>query len=485
MATESRRFTPATAAMLAVLALAVLVRLYGISGRIFEEDELYTLRDSIDFGAAASADGAPGIAGRPLYYVLQHGLLELIPSEPFYLRLPAVLFGVLGVWLTYVLAKWTFGRTAGVVAAALVAVSPWHLAASQTARYWSLLYALAALTLWLVPRAIDSDRPRDYVAAVVAIILGALTHPTFLFPLVGVAAGATLLGRDGGVAARARVGKSVIALWIPVGLVLLVFFVSLKFTGNESAIRNWSGRGVLATVRLVPAMVQWMGPEVFAASIAGLAVLLLTPGDRRWASMACLGGASGLGGLLAASFTTDVYADYGMSMLPLIYVTVGGSVQRLGEMMRPPLRAWFPAMATLVLTAAVLTGTLSHLSDGTRFDYRPSYAWIEENGPEYLVAGWPIILQRHYSPDLRFVELQRTPEFLAGLAEREGNFWLIGSYRRYGLAGGGGGTTDWIRGNCRTVQVHERPRFDYRNYRVELHWCGPGMPPVASDAVGS
>ena len=71
--------------------------------------------------------------------MMQHLLLKVIPPTALTLRLPAFLFGVLGVWATWRLARRAFGTTAGLVAAALVALSPWHLYASQFARYWTLV----------------------------------------------------------------------------------------------------------------------------------------------------------------------------------------------------------------------------------------------------------------------------------------------------------------------------------------------------------
>jgi predicted membrane-bound mannosyltransferase len=117
-----------------VLGLATLLRLHGLATWPLEQDELYTIRDAVAFGQQINWL-------RPFYFFLQQLLLQLLPPTPLFLRMPPFLFGVLGVWLTWVLGRKVFGTTAGLVAAFMVAISPWHLYASQFARYWTLVYA--------------------------------------------------------------------------------------------------------------------------------------------------------------------------------------------------------------------------------------------------------------------------------------------------------------------------------------------------------
>jgi hypothetical protein len=203
-------------------------------------------------------------------------------------------------------------------------------------------------------------------------------------------------------------------------------------------------RGLSAGLRLVPAMVQWANPVILTAAVLGLASQLFgtRAEDRRWGGMAAAGCLTGVGFLVVIALRLSVYADYAMAALPLVFVSVGGLLQRMSEALHKGSRS-FLAGATLVLTAAVLPGLVSHLSDGTRFDYRPAYAYIE---------------------------LDQTLQAASG-------FWLVGSYRRYGMAWDRGGAR-WVTYHCRKVLQTQRPRLDYRSYRVELHWCGPSPPPA-------
>jgi hypothetical protein len=369
------------------------------------------------------------------------------------------------------------------VAALMVALSPWHLGASQFARYYTLIYLLAAVLYLLLLRGVDEDRPRYFLLALLLFPLGALTHPTLLFPFAGVVLGLHLVSREGRPGLFWPSRRGWIYLWGPLLAAALLGFLALLLAGRTEAVWNKDGRGLAASLRLVPAMVQWMSPEIAAAAFAGMLFLLWRgrqSGDRRWAAMALLGCISSVGILLVLSFRTDVYADYAMSALPLVYVSIGGFVQRVREAMAFGGRA-FALAATFMLSIGVLPGTVSHLSDGTRFDFRPAYAFLEQHGGGHLVVGEPIVIQRHYAPGLRsFEEPRMNAGYFQETLERTGGFWYVGSYRRYGLLLDDGTVEPWVDAHCRKVLQTERPRLDFRTNRVELHWCGAGSPPIES-----
>lgn len=450
--------------LVAVISLAVLLRLWGLWGFPFDQDELYTLRDAVGFGE--------GMSARPLYYFLQHLLLDIFPVTHFHLRLPAFIFGVLGVWATWRLGRAVFGVTAGIVAASLIAISPWHLYASGFARYWTLVYLLAAVTYWIMWRAVRTDELKLYLTVSGILAVGALTHPTFLFPLAGALPVMYLVDGRARLDLRKPSSASVLGLIFPMGILVAGAFVVLTATDSWSMLRNATGRGLDASLRLLPAIIQWGSPSLFA--VAGLGTIGLYAwnqnADRRWTATVVAGAATGIGGLLVASFVTDVYADYAMAVLPLVFVTAGAIIQRIGERLADK-GPWVSAGATLVLAAAVLPGTVSHLSSGTRFDYRPALSYIEDTDPQARVFGWPIALQKWYAPDLTHSELTMDPAQLSSALAEEGGFWVVTSHRRRGIAGDAVEVADWLDRHCHTMHTYERPRIDYRTYRVDVHWC--------------
>ncbi|HTT28258.1 MAG TPA: glycosyltransferase family 39 protein [Solirubrobacteraceae bacterium] len=466
----------------AVLLLACVVRVHGLGTWAFDQDELYTLRDAADLG---SAHGGPGIIARPIFYVLEHLLLQIAPPSAFVLRLPALVFGIAGVWLTGAIARRFFGAMGAVIAALLVTLSPWHLYASQFARYWTLVYLLAGLAYLALPNAVDTDSPRRYLSALVILLLGSFTHPTFLFPLTGAVLAINLVSADGKLEWRWPTRTAWMYLWGPLALLAAGVGIALAATQHLQAYNNWGSRGPAAMLRTAAGMIEWVNPAVAVAAIGAMWFLWTRPGargDRRVVAIAALGVLTGVTLLLFAGLRTGVYADYAISMLPLLYLVIAGAVARLGETM-----AWggsgFAVAASSVLVAAVLPGLISNLSDGMRFDYRPAYRYVQERGGGRLVLGWPAAEQQHYAPDVPFQSLDGTTVnayLLDRALIRAHGFWFVGSLHREELVGADQSARDWVNAHCRTVLTTERPRFDYREYRVELWWCGEDISGMAS-----
>ncbi len=455
----------------ALLLLGTALRLVGVSRYPFEQDELYTVIEARDLFHSPLH---PGIQARPLYYLLQHPLLSLAPVSELSLRLLPLLFGVLGLWATWALGKRVFGTTGAAVATFLAAISPWHLHASGMARYWSLVYLLAALACLFLIRGYRDDRPADLLLAFACLVLGTATHPTFAFPMVGVALGLTLVRADGRFGWRWPSRRAWVWLWLPFAGAMAVAYLALKLTAQESAVHNWDGRGWTASLRLLPAMVEWMTPSVFVLGGVGmLACLFLRrePARRAWGAVALLGAASGMAGLLAASLRTSVYADYGISLLPLLFVSGGGLVALGRERMAEGGRV-FAAVAAVLLLAGVLPSLASHLSDGMRFDYRPAFRKIASTAPGVTVLSTPIALQRHYAPELRGEEMVMSRAALDAALARQGDLWAVVPVRRYGIwMDDSGEAAAWVDEHCRLDSSFERPRFDFRLYRTDLYRC--------------
>jgi hypothetical protein len=456
--------------LVSVMLLALLLRLRGLSSFSFEQDELYTMFEGRDlFGTQLQ----PGIAGRPLYFLLQHVLLEVMPQTPFGLRIVPLVFGMTGVWLTALIAKRVFGGSAGIIAATFVAISPWHIQASTFARYWSLVYLLAAAFFLLLWTAYQSERKRDYFAALVVLIAGSATHPSFVFAAFGAALGVSLLTSTGRMGVRWPSSHAWRTLWGPYALFLLLAWLALRITGNGGALQNWHGRGWLASLRLIPAVVEWMTPVVFVAGGLGGLVAMASkqPSVRSWGVLALTGFSASMLLLLMASTRTDIYADYALAALPLVLVSAAGLLQSAVNRMRSR-QVVALVCATLVVCAAIAPSTASHLSDGTRFDYRPAFEHVRRVAPKVTMLTWPPVLAVHYAPDLASRGLRMNEAALDSILAAETDLWVVASVRRYGLVFDDAGTiTRWLGRSCSLEFTHEKPRWDYRQYRVELHRC--------------
>lgn len=468
---------PAWAAVtLVVIALlGIALRLYCAQAFPYDQDELYT---RIDATQLFHTPIQPGIDARPVFFLLEHVVLRLLPDTPFVMRLLPTLFGVLGVVATWKLARALVGEVAALVSTFLVAVAPWHLDASGTARYFSLVYLLAAVVYLHLPLAYDGDRPRDYLITLLAMVTGTLTHPSFVFPVAGVVIAVTLVdarGRVGWVWPSARGWRM---LWLPFLGFLLAYMTVLRLLGRTSALHNSVTRGLTSTLRLVPAMVEWTPLPVFGAALIGILFLMRSRGRgyRRLGVMTLLAMFVTIVALVVAATVSAVYAGYAIGFLPLAFVAVGALAQLVARTVGDGPSDRSVALAAIGLAAfAVAPATLSHLSDGSRFDYRPAFRHIEATAAGVPVLTWPDVLQQEYAPHLIELPLRPEPRYLGTVLDARKDIWIVASVKRYGIAfDDTGAFAAWLADHCRLALSTQKPRLDYRVYRVDLYRCRAG-----------
>jgi mannosyltransferase len=183
---QAWRSWPSMAALILILALAATVRCYRLSLPVLTVDEAFSWRLSQypvhHLLQRTGADTHP-----PLHYLLLKGWLAVWGSSPFALRSLAVLCGVLAVLLAYrvCLALAASSILDGHVAAArggalfsalLVAVHPSQVNYSRVERMYSLGVLLAALSAWLLLRALKCSQRQPYWWAAYGIGVAALCY---------------------------------------------------------------------------------------------------------------------------------------------------------------------------------------------------------------------------------------------------------------------------------------------------------------------
>lgn len=472
------RVDPFTWAAVALTLVGAVLRLVTILKFPWDQDELYTIAEARDLFHTRIA---PGIDARPLYYLLEHPLLGWLPQTPAMLRLLPFVFGVAGLWVTWLAGRRSVGRVGGLVALFLATVSTWHMEVSGQARYYSLTYLCAALVLLWLPEACDSERPSRYLAALAALALGTLTHPSFVFPVIGIVVAVAVVAPNGRLQSPWPRPSAWRWLWGPFLGFLSLFMGALQLAHRQSAVRNSVGRGTAATLRLAPAMAEWITPVVCGAAIVGAICLLRSErsGLRRLGMIGLLAAGTTVGGLVGASLWTAIYAVYATALLPVVFVIAGAAAQAVADAILSPRRdGQVAALAMGLLGIGVAPATLSHLSDGSRFDYRPAFRQIEREGPRVAVVTWPDVIAAAYAPNLTRLSLRPDSAYLGGLLAIQRDLWVVASVKRAGIAlDDSGELAAWLGDRCRRRGVHEGRRFDYRIYRVELYRCTAGAAP--------
>lgn len=119
----------------------------------------------------------------PLVFLIQHLFLSLLGVSVFVARLPFALAGLASVFLIYLITKKLFDERTGLVAAALMAVTPLAVWTSRVALMEGIVIACLLLALYLLLKALDEPTYWYWWGAAVGLSL--LAKYT-AFPLLAV-----------------------------------------------------------------------------------------------------------------------------------------------------------------------------------------------------------------------------------------------------------------------------------------------------------
>ncbi|MBI4975629.1 glycosyltransferase family 39 protein [Candidatus Peregrinibacteria bacterium] len=125
----------------------------------------------------------------PAYYFIMHTYLDLFGENEFGFRLIPLIFGVLSILFLYFLISEMFSREAGLIAAGLLAINPFHIGFSIESRMYVLLSLEGLIAFYLTYKAVSHEK-NNYVYWLLfslVSILGLYTHNFYLFILAGTA----------------------------------------------------------------------------------------------------------------------------------------------------------------------------------------------------------------------------------------------------------------------------------------------------------
>ena len=243
----------------AVLCSAAFLRFYRLDAQSFWNDEGNSARiaeRSLDL----IVEGAAGDIHPPGYYLLLHAWRGLFGQSEFALRSLSVFAGEALVVLTCLVGCRLFGRSVGLLAAALSALSPFGIYYSQEARMYALLGAVSAasiyVALWAMDRLDATAREEGglpvWVLAAYALVsaAGLYTHYAFIFVIVAhnVVFGVRWLAR----ALRREARWRSLLPWV--GAHLGIGLLYLPWAGTALNAVGWSSAG--EAYRLGPALLD-------------------------------------------------------------------------------------------------------------------------------------------------------------------------------------------------------------------------------------
>jgi 4-amino-4-deoxy-L-arabinose transferase-like glycosyltransferase len=164
----------------------------------------------------------------PLFFFVEHYALHIRDDEvgP---RVPAALFGGLGVIAVFLLGRELTDSSTGAIAALFFVLAPGAFHQFVNGNAYTLLMMLAALATWFLWRAVRSDGIADWLGYVFFALLGLATHTLFaMYILAQAAAGLWLNVKQG----RARFGR-LVAVFSLLGLATLCWAMFYSRYGGQ------------------------------------------------------------------------------------------------------------------------------------------------------------------------------------------------------------------------------------------------------------
>jgi len=149
--------------ILVLITVGAFLRLYHLDFNSFWLDEaatvIFTQQSILNYWQLLNNLGE---VHPPLFYIVEKLILPFGNSEFLYRLLPALL-GIATIPLFYLIGKKMFCCEIGLIMAALLTFSPFHVFFSQDARMYTLLLFLMSVALLFFLKALETNDMRDWV----------------------------------------------------------------------------------------------------------------------------------------------------------------------------------------------------------------------------------------------------------------------------------------------------------------------------------
>jgi len=389
----------AVAPVAAITLLALLLRLPGLDESVFG-DELFTYEIATRPGFGDMLDGVSGPLeiSPPLYFVFAW-LAAKLGDPAVWIRVPALVAGVALVPAAYGLGVRTVGRTAGLIGAALLALSPFAIFYSTEARAYTLATLFVLLAALALLSAGEHGGWRRWALFALAACAALYSHYTAAFPLAAEVLWAAWAHRE-------RLRELALAC-VAAGVGLLPWlpsFLDDRTGGFQTAIENINPLTIsffLRSLGIAVAGNSYVGlretPGTAVVVALGVGLVLAVAGavaaragllarlraEPRIVLVLALAVAAPIGAALYSIPFASVYVPRTLlASLPAFCLVVGLLVAAAP---RP-----LGAAAAVVTIAALALGTAELYRETPKPPYREAAAWVDERrgpGDPVLQAG--------------------------------------------------------------------------------------------------
>ncbi|MFC1625525.1 glycosyltransferase family 39 protein [Patescibacteria group bacterium] len=157
-----------------ILVFGLIIRLISINQSLWLDEATSALVTRMPWIQIFSKF-LPGDFHPPFYYLLLKAWSSLFGTGEITLRVPSVIFGVVTIYLVYLITKDLFNKKAAFISSLLLATSGLHVYYSQEARMYSLAAFLTALSVFSFVKTLKRGTRGDWVLFTLSIVFLFLT----------------------------------------------------------------------------------------------------------------------------------------------------------------------------------------------------------------------------------------------------------------------------------------------------------------------
>lgn len=320
---------------IAIIWLGFTLRLHYLGSDSFWIDEIITAR-TVQQGVGAILDVRDH---PPLMYLLTLVSTRILGDSEFAIRIPAFVGGVLALPLLILLGRLMNQRAAGFWAAFLLAITPFHVGLSQTARHYSLLTTISLATYIVLYLALKRPRISTWMAFGGLTLLNLYTHYGSLIVLVSqslIITGWLLIQ-----IIRGDRRRSIMGVPAATGIFVFIFFLPLLFRFLRAFSAN-TGLGVITGTGTVTPLSEWIRRAFWSLNLPGnilpylllgfaAAGVLLLAYRLNWTELALLVSAVAVPLIIIDAFqiARGAYSRYISFILPYYLLVTGISLAAL------------------------------------------------------------------------------------------------------------------------------------------------------------
>ncbi|RPH95561.1 hypothetical protein EHM69_03985 [candidate division KSB1 bacterium] len=164
-----------------ILLLAALLRFYSLGTESLWLDETFTVRN-VTMTYPELIRYFSNETQTILFHLIQKAWCDIVGLSEFAFRIPALIFGLLSVYGTFLLTRELFSRSVALFSAFFMAINPFCIFYSQDARPYSLFLASAVFSCHFGILLLRRSDWKIYAGYVLSTVIAFYTHP--LAPLL-------------------------------------------------------------------------------------------------------------------------------------------------------------------------------------------------------------------------------------------------------------------------------------------------------------